>query len=173
MAKSEQLFNIILSHEGGWSNHSSDRGGKTNMGITLSTWKSCGYDKDGDGDIDADDLRLITKDDVFNLFKKYYWDKCKADYIHSQSIANMLVDWQWNSGSVAIKSIQRLLSIQIDGIVGPQTVASINLSNTRNLFNALKEQRLLFIEGICKKDPLQEVFRKGWTNRIKSFTFKS
>lgn len=39
------------------------------MGITLSTWRSCGYDKDGDGDIDADDLRLITPEDVFNIFK--------------------------------------------------------------------------------------------------------
>lgn len=65
MAKAEVLFKIIRKWEGGWSDHKNDKGGKTNMGITLSTWKSCGYDKDGDGDIDADDLRIITPDDVF------------------------------------------------------------------------------------------------------------
>ena len=65
MAKAEVLFKIIRKWEGGWSDHKNDRGGKTNMGITLSTWRSCGYDKDGDGDIDADDLRLITPEDVF------------------------------------------------------------------------------------------------------------
>ena len=41
---------MIRKWEGGWSDHKNDKGGKTNMGITLSTWKSCGYDKDGDGD---------------------------------------------------------------------------------------------------------------------------
>ena len=93
MAKAEVLFKIIRKWEGGWSDHKNDKGGKTNMGIILSTWRSCGYDKDGDGDIDADDLRLITPEDVFNIFKKYYWDRYQADFIHSQSIANICVDW--------------------------------------------------------------------------------
>ena len=51
MAKAEILFKVIRKWEGGWSDHKNDKGGKTNMGITLSTWKSCGYDKDGDGDM--------------------------------------------------------------------------------------------------------------------------
>ena len=48
MAKAEILFKVIRKWEGGWSDHKNDKGGKTNMGITLSTWKACGYDKDGD-----------------------------------------------------------------------------------------------------------------------------
>lgn len=72
MAKVELLAPLIFKWEGGLSNNKLDKGGLTKMGITLQTWKSCGYDKDGDGDIDAADLVLITKDDVIRLLKKYY-----------------------------------------------------------------------------------------------------
>ncbi|MDM8337211.1 glycoside hydrolase family 108 protein [Mediterranea massiliensis] len=173
MAKAEVLFKFIQKWEGGWADHKNDKGGKTNMGITLSTWRSCGYDKDGDGDIDADDLRLITPDDVFNVFKKYYWDRYKADYIHNQSIANICVDWVWASGAHGIKRVQRLLQIKVDGIVGPQTVASINLANQRQLFEAIKADRKKFIDEICQSDPSQNEFKNGWLNRINELSFQS
>ena len=33
-------------------------------------WRKQGYDKDGDGDIDVDDLKLITDEDAKGIFKK-------------------------------------------------------------------------------------------------------
>lgn len=114
---------------------------------------------------------MITPDDVFHVFKKYYWDRYQADFIHNQSIANICVDWVWASGRPGITRVQQLLQINVDGIVGPQTVASINLANQRQLFEAIKTDRIRFIEDICKRDPSQLVFRKGWLNRINDFKF--
>lgn len=171
MANPKILFKKIQKWEGGWSDHKADKGGKTNMGITLTTWKGCGYDKDGDGDIDADDLRLITPDDVFQVFKKNYWDRWQADHIRSQSLADILVDWVWGSGKHGIVRVQRLLGLTADGIVGPKTLASLNEVNARTFFQVVKEDRVRFIDELCEKNPSQEVFRKGWINRINDFTF--
>ena len=90
MAKSDILWPFIKSWEGGFSNRKEDAGGPTNMGVTIATWKAQGYDKDGDGDIDVDDLREITEEDAKSIFERKYWDRWKADQIQDQSIANIL-----------------------------------------------------------------------------------
>ena len=82
MANVNQLAPFILKWEGGFVNDPADLGGATNMGVTIGTWKSCGYDKDGDGDIDVDDLHLLTREDVVKrVLKPHYWDRWKADDI--------------------------------------------------------------------------------------------
>ena len=59
MADVRKLAPFILKWEGGFVNDPDDLGGATNMGVTIGTWKSCGYDKDGDGDIDVDDYTYL------------------------------------------------------------------------------------------------------------------
>ncbi len=122
-----KLVPYILKWEGGFINDPQDLGGATNMGVTISTWKQVGYDKDGDGDIDVNDLHLLTRDDVVNrVLKPHYWDRCRADEIESQSIANIVVDWVWGSGKPGITRVQKILGVKQDGIVGPKTLAAIN-----------------------------------------------
>ena len=172
MANVYKLAPWILKWEGGFVNDPADLGGATNMGATIGTWKSCGYDKDGDGDIDVDDLRLLTREDVVNrVLKPHYWDRWKADDIKSQSVANILVDWVWASGVHGIKIPQRLLGVTVDGIVGPKTLAAVNARNPRELFDMIKIARFDFIEDICKKRPANNKFKRGWMNRINDIAY--
>lgn len=172
MANVNQLAPFILKWEGGFVNDPADLGGATNMGVTIGAWKSCGYDKDGDGDIDVDDLRLLTREDVVNrVLKPHYWDRWKADDIKSQSVANILVDWVWASGAHGIKIPQRLLGVSVDGIVGPKTLATVNARNPRELFDMIKIARFDFIEDICRKRPANNKFKRGWMNRINDIAY--
>ena len=173
MADVRKLAPFILKWEGGFVNDPDDLGGATNMGVTIGAWKSCGYDKDGDGDIDVDDLHLLTREDVVNrVLKPYYWDRWKADSIQDQSVANILVDWIWASGVHGIKIPQDLVGVIPDGIVGPKTLAAVNSHNPRELFDQIKIARFDFIEDICRKRPANNKFKRGWMNRINDIKFE-
>lgn len=172
MAGINILAPFILSFEGGFVNDPFDRGGATNKGVTIGTWRKIGYDKDGDGDIDVADLRLISeRDAVDRVMRPYYWDRWKADRIKSQSVANILVDWVWGSGAHGIKIPQRILGVKDDGIVGPKTLAALNACDPRDLFNDIKAHRGMFIDNIIRKNPSQSRYRAGWQRRLDSIGY--
>lgn len=172
MADINKLAPIIFRWEGGYANNKHDHGGPTNMGVTLSTWKQIGYDKDGDGDIDIDDIKLLTKNDVMFVLRRY-WNRWKADDIKNQSIANILVDWVWGSGKWGIVYPQQLLGVKADGIVGPKTLAAVNnYPNQKELFDKIKSRREKHFRDICKKDNTQYTNLNGWLNRLRSFKFE-
>jgi len=100
MANINKLVPFILKWEGGFVDDPLDKGGATNKGITLNTWKSFGYDKNKDGVIDVKDLKLLEIKDFTIILKDRYWDKWKENSIDNQAIANVLVDWYWHSGKV-------------------------------------------------------------------------
>ena len=173
-SKIEKLSPIIAKWEGGYVNDPDDRGGSTNMGVTLNTWKLVGYDKNKDGKIDDKDIRLLSKED-FNLVLKKYWDKWQASNIKNQSIANILVDWYWGSGKWGIVIPQRIMGLLEDGIVGPKTITRLNElidSDAEALFYKIYNAREKFLDDIVKSNPSQKKFLKGWKNRLSDFKYK-
>ena len=173
MANIALLVPIIQKWEGGYVFDPDDPGGHTFMGITLKTWQKAGYDKTGDGDIDAEDLRLITyKEMITGILKPYYWDVWQADYIRNQSIANLLVDWIWCSGPRTIVIVQHMLELKIDGIVGNQTLTAINnYPDPYELHKLIKAARIYYIDSICEQRPVLSKFKRGWKNRIADFVY--
>jgi lysozyme family protein len=188
MAKIDILLPFILRWEGGFVNDQADAGGATNKGVTLGTWRQVGYDKDGDGDIDIYDLKLLSVEDVRDrVLKPHYWDRWQADKIESQKVANILVDWVWCSGKHGIVIPQRILGVEQDGIVGNQTLSAVNFADPDQLFDAIYKARVDFLNEITQKSIAsyeQKIgrkatekellkytnkrFLKGWLNRLKS-----
>lgn len=158
---------LLKKLEGGYVNHPNDKGGATNKGVTLSTFrKYFGKTKT------VNDLKNITNEQWQYIFKKGYWDRWKADLIKNQSIAELLVDWLYNSGTWGVKYPQQVLGVVSDGVVGPKTIAAINsYPNQAELFYKLWNRRKKHYEDIVKKNPSQKVFLKGWMNRLNSFKY--
>ena len=173
MAKIETLWPFILSWEGGFANVPGDRGGATKYGVTISTWKAQGYDKDGDGDIDIDDLRLITPQDAMEICRKNFWNRWKADQINDQSLANLLVDWLWGSGKYGITIPQQLLGVKADGIVGARTIAALNAQDPKIFFFKLWQRRKKYLNDICANRPTNYKFLKGWLRRLQGVQYGS
>lgn len=176
-----EIIREIIRKEGGWVNHKADRGGATNYGISLRYAKSRGlrFDLDRDGDVDADDIRLVTPATAFDAFMEDFYlapgfDRCPVE------LQSQLTDYAVNSGpGQAIKSLQTTVNrlgdyaLKTDGGLGPKTLSAVRLCcdfhGVRSVNNALVEERLWFFRDLCRRDPSQLVFMDGWRKRARSF----
>jgi lysozyme family protein len=153
--------------EGGFSNHPEDFGKATMKGVTLATYRSyCGEEKT------VKDLMNISHGTWKNIMKDMYWDKCLADEIENQSVAEIVVDWCVNSGMVGLRKVQEIVDTKPDGIAGPKTLAAINGSEQSELFDRIMSARKQFYVNIVKRNPRQKVFMNGWMNRLLMFKFE-
>ena len=167
MADFKRYAKKLIQLEGGYTNHPDDQGGPTNQGVTLNTYRSyCGQEKT------IKDLRNMSYGIWCDIMKDMYWDKCLADKIDNQSIAEILVDWCVNSGFVGLRKVQEIVGTKPDGIAGPKTLAAINAADAKELFDRIMAARKQFFINIVKRNPNQKVFINGWMNRLLMFKFE-
>lgn len=157
----------LQKFEGGFVNNPKDKGGATNCGVTLATFRSYYGIKRTTAD-----LKAMTQEQWVHIMKTGYWDKVKADQVRNQSIAEIAADWCVNSGVNGIKNMQAALGLKADGIVGPKTLAVLNSPNEQTIFSRIKQGRLDYYNRIVLKDPTQRIFLNGWRNRTNSFDYR-
>lgn len=171
MADPKKLVPFILRWEGGFVNDPDDLGGATNKGITIGTFREYRKRK-GLPSPTVQELKNLSENEWYEIFKTMYWDRWRGDEIKSQSVANILIDWVWASGVHGIRRPQRILGVVSDGIVGKKTIAALNAAYPERLFGAIKADRARFIDEICKARPKNEKYRKGWMNRINAIKYE-
>ncbi len=148
-----------------------DLGGPTLAGVTLATFKDWRR-RQGKPTPTHADLAKLNYDEWLAILKYFFWDPCKADDIHNQSVANMLVDWRWVNGTQAIRDAQFVLGLVTDGIVGPKTIAALNAIQASSTFSRIKIARENAYRKIVKNRPNQQRFLKGWLKRTNDIKFE-
>lgn len=165
MADFGAFLRKVLKLEGGYVNHPNDKGGCTNQGITLNTFR----DYYGAG-LNCEDLQNIEDKQVEKIYKEGYWDPCWGDKIQCPKVAQIIADWAVNSGvKTALKAVQKIVKTDADGIMGPNTLNAINTYPAKDLFFEIKDTRKEFYENLVQKNPSQKVFLKGWIKRLDEY----
>ena len=164
MANLFRALEYTLQWEGGYSNDPIDHGGETNYGITQITLNR--YIKSHPGTKVPDRVKKLSVKDAEEIYRNEYW---KFDGIRDQSIATKLFDMSVNMGvGTAVKMLQRILGVDVDGIFGTRTLDAVNGDDPDILMLDLVQACINRYESIIKNDPTQERFRKGWMRRAKS-----
>ena len=149
----------LLVHEGGFVNNPADPGGMTNLGVTKQTWEEWVSHP-----VVEKEMRNLTPLMVAPLYKRKYWDACRADELIS-GFDYCLFDTAVNSGvGRAIKLMQSVVGADVDGGFGSITMALVKKAeeNPAKLIEDYCAKRLEFIQSL-KAFP---TFGKGWTRRI-------
>ena len=134
MQGSERMPNVkdiaeeIIAREGGFVDDPDDPGGATNFGITIHTMRRLGVDLDGDGQVTRRDVKRLSRTQAADIIVEHYFRNPGISRL-PEALHATVFDMQVNSGSNAVRILQRLLrrmgaDIAVDGLIGPQTVAA-------------------------------------------------
>jgi len=164
----EQCLAVVLDKEGGFVDHPEDRGGPTNMGITLRTlasWKGLAVDglsAEGRARLVAE-LRGLSRREAGEIYRAAFWLPMRCGDL-PPGVALSVFDFGVTAGPrMAVKLLQRAVGVTDDGSVGPLTLAAVRARDAGALVSALSEARLAYYRAL----PDAATFGEGWANRTR------
>ncbi len=154
----DSVIGDVIRREGGPTDDPQDKGGPTAWGISKvanpEAWK--------DGPPSEAEARAI--------YLRKYVQGPGFDKIEDKALQAQLVDFGVNSGpAIAIMKLQGILSVPMDGVLGPQTLAALTTLKAEEVNNLLVATRVKMVVSIAVKNPGQLRFLSGWVDRSLQF----
>ena len=157
-ATQAKALQLVLAHEGGYSNHPEDPGGATNKGITQAVYD--GFRTSSGEPVRS--VRSITQAEVAAIYDQQYWDRANCDRLPA-GLDYAVFDYAVNSGvSRAAKDLQRELGVKADGVIGLGTIAAAEGVDSQRVITGLCDRRLRFLRSLRTFG----TFGRGWTSRV-------
>lgn len=154
----ETIINDVIRTEGPRTEDPVDNGGRTEFGISEKAnpeaWKD----------------NKVTEPEAREIYFRKYVTGPGFDKIVDKQLQAQLVDYGVNSGPhLAIMKLQEILHVDVDGTIGPQTLAALQGITAEEVNNLLVAARIKMIGKIVSKNPSQIKFLNGWLNRALEF----
>ncbi len=175
MAEFEKALPRVKEFEGLYSNDEADSGGETVLGCSRNNFPNLALWAIVDGFKSQPNFPHNMKNDesileaVGKWYKSDFWDKVHGDEIINQDVAYNIFDFAVNAGvSRGVKTAQRIVGVDADGIIGAKSITAINAFDPAEFIRQYKETRASFYHLLVQNKPNQAVFLKGWLNRVEA-----
>ena len=169
----DEIIDDIIEKEGGYVNHPDDRGGPTNLGITLITaksWFGPSYTEES--------LKELTKEQAKKIYKKAFYIDTGFNLLPEHIQASVIDAAVMSGPRRATRILQETINtfklgrLVVDGILGPLTYREARAMDQLWgpwLINNYADIRILYYIRIVVNNTSQLVFLKGWVNRALAF----
>jgi len=151
-------LDFVLSEEGSFVDNPDDPGGATNKGITLATFRE--YQPGAT----VDELRAISDADVWRIYRLGYWNKMRCGDLPA-GVGLSVFDFGVNAGpgpsARMLQWASGLSGDDVDGIVGPHTIAAANRRAPAILIDTLAAMQTAHYRRLADFP----TFGKGWLAR--------
>ena len=138
------------------TNDPNDRGGRTQLGISERSNPQAWADG------------KVSEAEARDIYRKKYLQPFAGleDHVGFEQF----VDFGVVSGPALVaQKLQSLVGVDVDGQIGPQTLAAIAAVEDRRLNNLMVAERVRMIGRIVKRDPRQLKWINGWLERALGF----
>lgn len=110
---------------------------------------------------DASLVELVGK-----FYKANYWDAMRLDEVDSELKACELFVFGVNVDTVpAVRVLQRLLGVVVDGIMGQKTLKALNDYNEQSFDVDFDRAEIAYYRNLVKAKPEYHIYERGWINR--------
>ena len=155
---------VVLSHEGGYSDHPQDSGGPTNWGISLQFAQSV------DPVLTIDDIKNLTREKAINFYFECFWKPNRYEELVCDIIATKIFDSCVNLGAGSAnrlfqESINKVgAALIVDGVCGSNTIKTANSINSVPLLINMRKLMREYYQTLAKNTN-EHVFLDGLLRR--------
>jgi lysozyme family protein len=158
----EDALKFVLRWEGGFVDHPSDPGGRTNRGVTQKVydrWRTT-------QGLEPRDVKVIDEPEVNAIYESGYWLPPRCDLL-ATPLDLVQFDTAVNMGvGRAVRFLQASVGCGVDGDFGPGTERAVAQCDNGTAVGAYCDKREAFYRSLVAKDEKLGVFLKGWLNRL-------
>lgn len=156
MSAFDQAFEIVVGHEGGYSNNPADPGGETKYGISKRSYPST-------------DIASLTLAGAKQIYQRDYWSKAGCD-LCDPGLALIVFDAAVNNGvGQAVRWLQTAVGAAADGVIGPATRGAIQKANAQEALVAMHAARIYMMAGLST----WSTFGRGWSKRLAQIPYQA